>query len=142
SVRRGLDVQDPPVEPGRVGRVTRRRRLQHQGRLGETLAAMPFIPHTENDIKVMLAAIGVDGIDALFEEIPARLRSGKLTRVPEGLSEMQVARLMRQRAAEGGFYLNFIGAGAHEHHIPAAVWEIATRGEFYSAHTAYQAGAS
>src|SRR5205814_7532456 len=66
----------------------------------------------------------------------------KLTRVPEGLGEMQVARLMQERAVEDGFYLNFIGAGAYEHHIPAAVWEIATRGEFYSAYTPYQAEAS
>jgi glycine dehydrogenase subunit 1 len=103
---------------------------------------MPFIPHTEADIEAMLAAIGVKSIDALFDEIPAALRSGKLTRVPEALSEMQVGRLMQERAAQDGFYLNFIGAGSYEHHIPAAVWEIATRGEFYSAYTPYQAEAS
>src|SRR5436190_19252624 len=103
---------------------------------------MPFIPHTENDIKAMLAAVGVDDIDALFEEIPPQLRSGKLTRVPEGLNEMDVSRLMSERAAQDGGYLNFIGAGAYEHHIPAAVWEITTRGEFYSAYTPYQAEAS
>src|SRR5581483_6943686 len=103
---------------------------------------MPFIPHTDADIKAMLAAIGVDSIETLFEEIPERLRSGKLTRVPEGLNEMQITRLMQERAQQDGLYLNFIGAGAYEHHIPAAVWEIATRGEFYSAYTPYQAEAS
>ncbi len=103
---------------------------------------MPFIPHTEADVKAMLAAIGVDSIERLFEEIPAQLRSGKLTQVPEGLNEMQIARLMQERAAKDGAYLNFIGAGAYEHHVPAAVWEIATRGEFYSAYTPYQAEAS
>ncbi len=103
---------------------------------------MPFVPHTEADVKAMLAAIGVPGIDQLFDEIPERLRAGKLTQVPEGLSEMEVARLMNARASQDGTYLNFLGAGAYEHHIPAAVWEIVTRGEFYSAYTPYQAEAS
>ncbi len=103
---------------------------------------MPFIPHTDADVKAMLAAIGVSSIDQLFEEIPERLRAGKLTQVPEGLSEMEITRLMSARASQDGVYLNFLGAGAYEHHIPAAVWEIATRGEFYSAYTPYQAEAS
>ncbi|MBI5436591.1 MAG: aminomethyl-transferring glycine dehydrogenase subunit GcvPA [Nitrosomonadales bacterium] len=103
---------------------------------------MPFIPHTEPDIAAMLASIGAKNIDALFDEIPAVLRSGKLSAVPEGMNEMQVSRLMHERAAQDVPLLNFIGAGAYEHHIPAAVWEIATRGEFYTAYTPYQAEAS
>ena len=55
---------------------------------------------------------------------------------------MDVTRLMQERAERDGRWLNFIGAGAYEHHIPAAVWQIATRGEFYSAYTPYQAEAS
>jgi glycine dehydrogenase subunit 1 len=103
---------------------------------------MPFIPHTETDIREMLASIGAKNIDALFEEIPPALRSGKLTQVPAGMNEMQVARLMGERAAQDAPLLNFIGAGAYEHHIPSAVWQIATRGEFYTAYTPYQAEAS
>jgi len=103
---------------------------------------MPFIPHTEADIKAMLAAIGVERIEDLFDEIPANLRAGKLAHVPDGMSEMQLGRLMQERAARDGVYLNFIGAGAYEHHIPAAVWELVTRGEYYSAYTPYQAEAS
>lgn len=103
---------------------------------------MPFIPHTEEDIKAMLASIGAGSVEDLFDEIPAALKSGKLTNVPDALSEMAVTRLMLERAEQDGRYLNFIGAGAYEHHIPAAVWQIATRGEFYSAYTPYQAEAS
>ena len=103
---------------------------------------MPFIPHTDADVKAMLKSIGVNAIDDLFDEIPEKLRAGKLTQVPEGLSEMDIGRLMQTRANQDGAYLNFIGAGAYEHHIPAAVWEIVTRGEFYSAYTPYQAEAS
>ena len=103
---------------------------------------MPFVPHTEQDVREMLDAIGVDDIEALFDEIPAELRCGELDSVPEALSEQQISRLMSQRAAADGQPLCFIGAGAYEHHIPAAVWQVATRGEFYSAYTPYQAEAS
>jgi glycine dehydrogenase subunit 1 len=103
---------------------------------------MPFIPHTEEDIQSMLASIGADAIDNLFDEIPPALKSGSLKRVPSGLSEMEISRLMLERAEVDGRYLNFIGAGAYEHHIPAAVWQITTRGEFYSSYTPYQAEAS
>lgn len=103
---------------------------------------MPFIPHTQDDISEMLATIGVQSVDALFEEIPAELRAKELTQVPEALTEMQIGQLMQQRAAQDGNYINFIGAGAYQHHIPAAVWAIVTRGEFYSAYTPYQAEAS
>ncbi|MCC6301194.1 MAG: aminomethyl-transferring glycine dehydrogenase subunit GcvPA [Gammaproteobacteria bacterium] len=103
---------------------------------------MPFIPHTESETAAMLEAIGIDGIEALFDEIPAGLRVPDIAAVPPGLSEMATARLLAERAAANGAPLCFIGAGAYEHHIPAAVWEIATRGEFYSAYTPYQAEAS
>jgi glycine dehydrogenase subunit 1 len=90
----------------------------------------------------MLAAIGAPSVESLFEEIPAALRTRELTGIPEALTEMEVGRLMRSRAQLDGTPLNFIGAGAYEHHIPAAVWAIVTRGEFYSAYTPYQAEAS
>ncbi len=103
---------------------------------------MPFIPHTADDVRNMLAAVGARGVDALFDEIPAELRSRALDGIPPALTEMQVGRLMSERAARDGRHLNFIGAGAYEHHVPAAVWAIVTRGEFYSAYTPYQAEAS
>ncbi|MCC6532224.1 MAG: aminomethyl-transferring glycine dehydrogenase subunit GcvPA [Burkholderiales bacterium] len=103
---------------------------------------MPFIPHTEADIRAMLASIGVDSIDALFSEVPQRLRAGDHGGLPPGMPEADIMRLMRSRAGACEPYRNFIGAGAYEHHIPAAVWQIATRGEFYSSYTPYQAEAS
>src|SRR5689334_10176743 len=103
---------------------------------------MPFIPHTQDDIRAMLDTIGVDSIAALFDEIPPNLRAKSLAGIPDALTEMQIGRLMSERAARDGRPLNFIGAGAYEHHIPAAVWAIVTRGEFYSAYTPYQAEAS
>ena len=103
---------------------------------------MPFIPHTDQEISQMLEAIGVDSIDDLFDEIPAHLRASSLEAVPEGMTEMEVSRLMHERADSNTRALCFMGAGAYQHHIPAAVWELTTRGEFYSAYTPYQAEAS
>lgn len=103
---------------------------------------MPFIPHTEKDTREMLDVIGVDSIEDLFDEIPAELKIKSLEGIPDGLNEMQVSRLMHARAAKDAAALCFIGAGSYEHHIPAVVWDIATRGEFYSAYTPYQAEAS
>ena len=103
---------------------------------------MPFIPHTDDDTREMLEAIGAKTLDDLFDEIPKDLIVDSLDGVPEAMSEMAITRLMRERAMQDGAPLCFIGAGAYEHHIPQAVWDIATRGEFYSAYTPYQAEAS
>lgn len=103
---------------------------------------MPFIPHNKQDLAEMLKAIGVKDIDSLFDEIPVSLRNDTIDKVPPAASEMEVRRLMTGRANADGSYINFIGAGAYEHHIPAAVWELTTRGEFYTAYTPYQAEAS
>jgi len=103
---------------------------------------MPFNPHTPDDVRQMLAAIGANKVDDLFDEIPKELRIEALAGIPDALNEMQIGRLMMARAAQDGLPLNFIGAGAYEHHIPAAVWAVTTRGEFYSAYTPYQAEAS
>jgi len=103
---------------------------------------MPFIPHTEDDVAAMLATIGAESIDDLFNEIPRELRAKGLDGIPPGLSEMEIGRLMQARARGDGQSLCFIGAGAYDHHVPAAVWQITTRGEFYSAYTPYQAEAS
>src|SRR5579864_4040365 len=103
---------------------------------------MPFIPHTEQDVKAMLAEIDVARLEDLFAEIPKDLRIPELPEIPVSLTEMELGRLMRERAAADGGMLCFIGAGAYEHHIPAAVWEVTSRGEYLTAYTPYQAEAS
>lgn len=90
----------------------------------------------------MLDAIGVQNIEQLFDEIPQALRAKGLGDIPAGLNELEVTRLINQRARQDQPLICFAGAGAYEHHIPAAVWELATRGEFYTAYTPYQAEAS
>ncbi len=102
---------------------------------------MSFIPHTPHDIELMLQAIDIKDINQLFDEIPSDLLCADLD-IPNGISEMELARLMNERAPEAHLGKNFIGAGAYEHYIPAAVWEVTGRGEYLTAYTPYQAEAS
>lgn len=103
---------------------------------------MSYIPHTDDDIKQMLASIGANRIDDLYDEIPSHLRIETLSNIDHGLNEMQASRLAKTLSERDRYRLNFIGAGAYEHHIPAAVWQIASRGEFLTCYTPYQAEAS
>ena len=106
---------------------------------------MPFIPHTEADVASMLAVVGAVSIDELFDEIPTNLL--KATGESEaghtpGMTEMEMLRHMEERARADETGPCFLGAGAYDHHIPSAVWDIAGRGEFMTAYTPYQAEAS
>ena len=103
---------------------------------------MPFIPHTQSDIDAMLQAIGETSTAALFDEIPDDMRFKGELNLPDSLSEMALMRLMQQRARRDEVALNFVGTGAYEHHIPAVVWDLTSRGEFMTAYTPYQAEAS
>jgi glycine cleavage system P protein (glycine dehydrogenase) subunit 1 len=103
---------------------------------------MPFIPHTESEISTMLEAIGAKNIDELFDEIPKELLNNELDLIPQGISEMELNRLVDDAVTDISNGTCFIGAGSYNHHIPAAVWQIASRGEFLTAYTPYQAEAS
>lgn len=103
---------------------------------------MAFVPHTEKEIQQMLAQIGVSSVEALFDEIPASLRSAPLDNIPNAMSEMELMKEANRKAGKNRSLICFLGAGAYEHHIPAAVWDITSRGEFLTAYTPYQAEAS
>jgi glycine dehydrogenase subunit 1 len=103
---------------------------------------MPFIPHTDDEVAEMLGAIGADSIEALFDEIPNELRNEDLSQVPVGCSEMDMLAKLGARAGQDEVGPCFIGAGCYDHHVPAAVWDVAQRGEFLTAYTPYQAEAS
>ena len=103
---------------------------------------MTFVPHTDQDKKDMLTSIGVNGIEDLFDEIPEKISCANIDAMPHALNENQVTRLLAERAPNHHLGSLFAGAGAYEHFIPAAVWELVSRGEFYTAYTPYQPEAS
>ena len=103
---------------------------------------MPFVPHTEQEVREMLALIGVDSVDDLFAEITQEMRPQSFD-IPEGLSEMEVlSRLEAMAAKNATDQVSFLGAGFYDHYIPAAVDALTMRGEFYTAYTPYQPEAS
>jgi glycine dehydrogenase subunit 1 len=99
---------------------------------------MPYAPHTEDDRQRMLAALGLESVDELFAGIPPSVRAGGLD-LPVGLSEVELAGELAALAGRNRVDLaSFLGAGVYRHYIPAAVDQLISRGEFYTAYTPYQ----
>ncbi len=103
---------------------------------------MSYIPHTPDELKAMLHTIGVANIDDLFDEIPRKLFNQDFSALPEALSELALTQMMALRVPEQSAERSFVGAGAYHHYVPAVVWALASRGEFLTAYTPYQAEAS
>jgi glycine cleavage system P protein (glycine dehydrogenase) subunit 1 len=102
---------------------------------------MNFAPHTDDDVDQMLEAIGLSSVDDLFDRIPRSVRLNRPLDLPDGVSEMQIladlkALAGRNRSAED--LVCFAGGGAYDHFVPAVVWALAGRSEFYTSYTPYQ----
>ena len=103
---------------------------------------MRFIPHTEQDIRQMLADIGVKNIDELFDSIPGSLRlNNKLLDLPPSLPESELTEHLnelqkRNTTSENGSV--FLGAGAYRHFSPVLIDHLVSRGEFATSYTPYQ----
>ena len=106
---------------------------------------MPYLSHTPQDRQAMLDAIGVQSLDELFEMVPAELRLDRELDLPPALGEMELSAQMSRLAARNmpvGGAVCFLGAGSYDHFIPAVVDFVASRGEFSTSYTPYQAEAS
>src|SRR5512146_630368 len=99
-----------------------------------------FIPHTDAERKEMLATIGVNRLEDLFSDVPAEYRFPELN-IPPALTEMEAIADVQGLANANESVRElacFLGAGAYNHYIPAAVDAIIRRGEFLTAYTPYQ----
>ncbi len=99
---------------------------------------MPYGPHTADDRARMLATIGIDTVDALFEDIPAELRASPLRLDPPEPELELSARLTALAARNRTDLASFLGAGAYRHWTPPVVDQLLLRGEWYTAYTPYQ----
>ncbi len=102
---------------------------------------MRYLPHTESDIRDMLARIGADSVEALFDSIPEPLRLSEPLNLPPALPESEAAALLQRlarRNLDTEDYAVFLGAGAYRHFTPALVNHLLLRGEFMTCYTPYQ----
>ena len=85
----------------------------------------------------MLDEIGLTMAD-LFRDIPPELMAGSFN-LPQGLSEQEVRSRLAGLAGKNSIDLVlFLGGGFYDHFIPAAIYSVISRGEFYTAYTPYQ----
>ena len=106
---------------------------------------MAYIANTPDDVRVMLGTIGLDSLDQLFDMVPAEFRLKRPLQIPPALTELELtdqvsSLLARNQGADQR--VCFLGGGSYDHFIPAVVDSLASRGEFYTAYTPYQAEAS
>ena len=106
---------------------------------------MEYTPNTPNDRRLMLQRIGAKSFDELLRGIPKAVPRAALSVVPDGCSEPELLRELAglaNRNATTSTHASFLGAGAYEHWVPSVVRYLASRGEFLTAYTPYQAEAS
>jgi glycine dehydrogenase subunit 1 len=105
------------------------------------VSGLRFAPHTEDDVRAMLEALGLSSIDDLYRHIPDEVLLDRPLDIPDGVSEMELvadlsALATRNRHADD--LVCFAGGGAYDHYVPAAVWAMAGRSELQTSYTPYQ----
>jgi len=103
--------------------------------------AWSYLPHTPEDRRTMLAAIGVGQVEELFSDIPAQLLMNRPLQLPAAMSELELVNSLRKLAGGNASlqdYTCFLGAGAYDHYIPSVIDHVIGRSEFYTAYTQYQ----
>ncbi len=106
---------------------------------------MPFIANTDRDREEMLKSAGAASFDDLVAAVPPELRLREPLDLPPAMTEPAVQQLLERIAAENvsaGTHVSYLGGGAYDHYVPPAVNTIASRSEFYTAYTPYQAEVS
>lgn len=98
-----------------------------------------YFPHTEDDIKKMLSKSGVSSLEDLYSDVPERFLFKSEYDLPEAMSEMQIREYFNELDSQNKKLKVFAGAGAYDHYTPAVVPYLASRSEFSTAYTPYQA---
>lgn len=100
---------------------------------------MKYFPHTADDLQEMLKVVGVSSLDELYAEVPEELKFNKELQLPSAMSEMEVRDRIHTLADKNDRLISFAGAGVYDHYTPSVVPYIASRSEFSTSYTPYQA---
>jgi glycine dehydrogenase subunit 1 len=106
---------------------------------------MSYVPNTKHDRAEMLKKIGVETFEDLIQCIPDSVRLKEELKLPQALSELELSKLLAElsfRNKDTSQIISFLGGGAYDHFIPAAVDHMISRSEYYTAYTPYQAEVS
>ena len=98
-----------------------------------------FFPHTEEDLKEMLAKAGVSSLEELYAEVPESIRFKGNYDLPEAMSELEIRQFFNELAKENKQLVCFAGAGTYDHYTPSVIPSIVERSEFLTSYTPYQA---
>ena len=101
-----------------------------------------YIPHTDGDVRQMLARCGLQSIEDLYGDVPEALRFKGDYDMPAAMSEMEIRRYFEELGSYNEPLTCFIGAGCYNHYTPAVVEDIVGRSEFLTSYTPYQAEVS
>ena len=98
-----------------------------------------LFPHTEDDLKAMLAKVGVQSLDELYAQIPDSIRFKGDYQIPSEMSETEVRQLFEKLGSQNHQMTCFAGYGVYDHYMPSVVPSLLQRSEFLTSYTPYQA---
>ena len=98
-----------------------------------------YFPHTEEEIKQMLAKAGMESLDDLYSDVPEQIRFKGEYDLPEPLSEADIRTFFEKLGNKNQRLTVCAGAGCYDHYTPAIVPNIISRSEFLTSYTPYQA---
>lgn len=101
--------------------------------------AFKYFPHTEQDVKDMLARVGVKSLDDLYADVPEQIRFKGDYDLPEAMSEIEARRFFDNLCRNDKQLTCFAGAGVYDHYTPSIIPYIVERSEYLTSYTPYQA---
>ena len=102
------------------------------------MARLPYLPHTEADIRQMLDRIGVKKLEDLYSDVPAEFLKKGAYALPDAMSEQEIRDYFASLEAMNASLKVFVGQGAYDHYTPAVIPYLCSRSEFLTAYTPYQ----